>query len=117
MKIIISLILSILAAYLTRGLIGSWLIENYAYGGSFIGPGSGQNFDGLVLSYVFFSSVFFSLIFQKIKTGFYAALPILVINVVLGAFDPQLWLSLILLAAGLGIAWLLLFLKRKAASR
>ena len=112
-KILVGGFLSIILAYFARTILGSWLAANYAYSGSFIGFGREQNFDGFLSSYVFFSSFILPLVSRKIKYGFYFALPVLVLDIILGSFNPQLWLDLILLAAGLGLAHVILKIKAK----
>ena len=115
LKVFLAIILSLVLAYFTRTFIGLWLAENYAYSGSFIGFGKGENLDGALLAYTFFSSLLVSVISNSIKRGLSAAILVTVLYIVLGAFNPQLWMDLILLALGLGLAWLILFLKRKQA--
>jgi len=111
-KVILAFLLSVILAYLTRVIIGDWLASNYAYSGPFFwGISSSEYVDGFFFGYVFSSALLFPIFFEKIKFGFYAALPVLVLDLLLGAFNPQLKLDILLLAVGLGLAWLILKLK------
>ena len=117
MKKIITFVISVVLSYFTATPVGKWFDENYVSGG-FIYWGPFPGFlDGLLLSYVFFSALLLSLFSQKIKTGFYFSLPILILDIISGSYNPQLWLSLILLALGLGLAYLILLLTRKAGKK
>jgi len=110
-KVILAFILSVVLAYLTREIIGDWLVANYIYSGSFVGFGSSQNSDGFLFSYIFFSSLFGFVLSEKYSIALFLSVPVLLLNIALGFVDPQLWLSLLLLALGLGLAWLILKLK------
>ena len=106
---IATLILSHFLAY----PIGRWFEKKYPSGSWVtIGPFDGY-LDGLTLSYIIVSSLVLSIVGGKIKYGFIAALPVFVIEIFLGAWDPQLWMDLILLGLGLGLAWVILFIRSK----
>jgi|SRR3989344_3684792 len=113
----LGVIVSLVISFFLRGLIGKWLASQYAYSGSFIGSGKTENLDGFVLGYVFFSSLLVPLFSSKLKYGFYATLPVLIVDIVLGAWNPQLWMDIVLLAAGLILAWIILAVKAKFAKK
>lgn len=116
MKKIIAIIISLIVAYFGATPVGQWFSSKYAVGG-FISVGAFPGFlDGFLFTYVFVASMITPLFTERIKIGFYVTLPILILNA-LHPYDPQLVISLLLLAAGLGIAWFFLFLKRQAAAK
>jgi len=110
-KTILAFLLSLFLAYFTRTIIGEWLASNYAYSGSFIGPSNGENIDGFILSYIFFSALLGFIFSGQLKIALFLSIPMLFFNVILGYINPDLWLSLLLLALGLGLAWLILKLQ------
>lgn len=117
MKKFLALIISVVLAFLTATPAGKWFDSQYASGGwLFVGSFPGY-FTGLLLSYVFFSALLFPLSTKKIKSGIYASVAVLIFFIIIRAINPLLWLSLILLAAGLGIAYLILLLTRKAGKK
>jgi len=113
MKKLIAFVLSLVGAYLMANPIGRWFDSQYA-GGGFLywGPFPGY-LDGLLFGYIFFASILFPVFTSKIKAGFYVVSPILALHIILGAFDPQLWIDLVLLAIGLGLAWLIMFIRNQ----
>jgi len=110
-KIILGFVASIILSYLFRTIVGDWLAENYAYSSSFLGPENPEMLDGFIHLYAFFAAFLISLITEKIKLGLYFSVPIILFIVLTGSFNPHLWLSLILLAVGFGLAWLILKLQ------
>ena len=116
-KILIGIAISLVVSHFLAYPVGQWFHNQYGVGGGWIGqvgPSPGY-LDGLFFSYIFVSALLFSVVNNKLKSGFYASSPIVIFDLLLGAFNPQLWMDLILLALGLGLAWLILFLKRKQA--
>ncbi|TSA45839.1 hypothetical protein D4R52_01695 [bacterium] len=116
MKKTIAFIVTLVLSHFTAYPIGHWFASRYFGSGEFyFGPFRGY-LDGLSLSYIFYSSFLLSIFTGKFKIGFYFALPVLVFDLILGAFNPQLWMDFILLAAGLGLAWLILLIKNKKSN-
>jgi len=118
-KILIFLV-AFVASNVTASTIGEWLKSRYAfysYGPFFWGPSNGEVIDGWILGYVIFSALLFPLYTQRIRSGFYWALPALLLLFLTGTINPQLWLSLLLLALGLGLAWLILKLKTRIVQK
>ncbi len=112
-KVFIAILISVVLAYFARTLFGVWLAEHYAYSGSFFwGFSNPEDFDGFLFSYIFLSSLLVTIFTGKIRLGLYATLPVLVLDLILGAFNPQLWIDLVLLAVGLALAWVILKLKK-----
>ena len=111
MRKLVAFVLSLAGAYLVAAPIGKWFDARYA-GGGFIywGPFPGY-LDGLLFGYVFFASLLFPSLTNKIKLGVYWASPVILLDLVSGSYT-QLGYSFILLAAGLGLAWMILFVKR-----
>lgn len=111
-KIILGVVVSLIVSYFLAYPVGNWFAGKYFGSGEFFfGPFRGF-LDGFLLSYVFIASILTVLLTNKIKFGFYVVLPVLVFDVLTGSFNPQLWMDLVLLAAGLGLAWVILSLKR-----
>lgn len=72
--IVVCVIISVLLAY----PIGHWARAKYSSDSwLYIGPFQGY-FTGLLLSYVFVSPLLCSLIFRKVRYGFYISLPVLI---------------------------------------
>src|SRR3989344_5092616 len=107
---IATLILSHFLAY----PVGHWYDKTYSAGGSWvsIGPFDGY-LDGLLSSYIILSSLILPIVGAKIKYGFYFAAPVIVFSIWLVGWNFQLWMDLILLGLGLGLAWVILFIRSK----
>lgn len=117
MKEALVFIVTIVISYFSATPVGKWFDKQYPGGGGWVYAGSFPGFlDGLVFSYIFFASLFFPQLTGKIKSGLYSILPVLVIEVVLGAWNPQLWMSLIFLASGLGFSSLILLAQKHLRS-
>ena len=111
----LAIVVSLSTSHFLAYPVGHWFDSQYATGGGWlptVGPFPGY-LDGFTLSYVLISSLLIYLISGQLKFGIYAALPVVVIDLLLGAVNPQLWMDLILLAAGLTLAWTILFAKEK----
>ena len=112
-KFFIGLITSIALSLLVAKYIQAYFDSLYGTGGSLASISFPNNIDGFLFSYVFFSSFVISVLSKKIKTGLYSVLPVITFDIIIGSFNPQLRLDLILLAVGLGLAYLILNLKNK----
>ena len=111
MKKIFAVLISLVLSYFAAFPVGKWFASKYAVGG-FMYVGSFPGFlDGFLFSYVLFSSLFVSIISHKIKYGFAAALPVLIFDI-LHPTDPQFFYSLVFLASGLALAWVILKIKQ-----
>jgi len=94
--------------------IGEWYEKDHIVSHEFyIGPFAGYS-SGFVIGYAFLSISLFAILFGRIKLGVYFALPILVFSL-LGIMDDWAQLSFLAFLAGLALAWLILFLKRRQA--
>ena len=99
----LAVVISLVASYFAAYPVGHLYDSIYPGGGTgwvAVGPFPGY-WDGFLFSYVLLSSFLVVFISGRIKYGFYAVLPVLVIDIILAAFDPQLWMDLILLGLGL----------------
>lgn len=121
MKKLIGIIISLILSYFAAYPLGHWFDSHYA-SGSWLYLGSFPGYmDGFLFSYLFSSSFLVSIFTDKLRAGLYAALPVLLLSIISGSFNPQLWIDLVLLAAGLGLAWIILYVKnqntKEAASK
>ena|SRR3989344_3698818 len=112
MKKIGSVILAIILAHFAAYPVGHWFDSKYKLHGWFYFGTFPGYLDGFLFSYIFLSAILVSLAFRNIKKGLLAASIAIVIQFISGAVNPQLWMSLLLLAAGLGLAWIILKLKK-----
>lgn len=116
-KLVLVLIVSMASSYFIAFPIGRWFAsEYYGSGEFFIGPFRGF-LDGFFISYIFISSILVYTATGNYRFSIYSVIPVIIFDLVLQAFNPQLWMHLVLLAAGLLIAHLFLLLTRKAGTK
>ena len=115
MKKLIAFILSLAGAYLLAIPLGKWFVSRYAVGGFVnFGPFPGY-LDGFFFGYIFFAALLLPLFTKRLIIGLYFALPVIIFDL-LHPTDPQLWIDLVLLAVGLGLAWLIMFIRNHLKS-
>ena len=111
LKNLITLFVVLFVTHLLAFPIGKWFASNYVVSYEFnLGEFPGY-LSGFFIVYAFVAALGFSLVNNKILTGLYWVVPVLLFELIIRAYDPHLWLSLLLLALGLGLAWLILKLK------
>jgi len=111
LKIILFFVLSLVLAVLVAPFIQSLFESQYAsYSIASIGT---PPLEGFFLGYILFSSVLISLVARNLKAGFVVALPIVLLAFFRAVFDLFFWLSLLLLALGLGLAWVIPLIKNR----
>ena len=113
MKKLIATIITLVASYFAAFPVGHWFAHHYVVSGEFY-FGYFPGYDaGFFLSYSFFAALIIGIISNNLKYGLYFSLPVIVLDILLGAYNPLLWMNLILLAVGLGLAHVILKLKAK----
>jgi hypothetical protein len=104
------LIFALILSHFLASPIGEWYAANHVVSYEFyIGPFAGYS-TGFAIGYAFLSVLLFSIIFSKIKIGFYFALPVLLLALI-GIMDDWARFSFIAFFAGLALSWIILKLK------
>jgi len=116
-KVILFLILSVILALFASPFFESFLGENYDYSASLASIGGSFVLEGILFGYVFFSSFLIYLVTSRAFSGVIVAFPVLLFDMVTGAIRSHLWTDLLLLALGLGLAWLILKLKTRIVQK
>ena|SRR3989344_4609860 len=112
MKKLIAFILSLVGAYFVATPVGKWFVSKYVAGGFIhVGPFPGYD-QGFLFGYIFFAALLLPLFTKRLIIGLYFALPVIIFDL-LHPTDPQLWIDLVLLAIGLGLAWLIMFIRNQ----
>jgi len=109
----LAVVISLVASYFAAYPVGHWYARHGGaeYGWVYFGPFPGYS-GAFLFSYVFLTPIILSLMSDRFKHGFFAIMPLLI----LGLFDIQDdWSRLLFLfsAAGLGLAWVILFIRSK----
>jgi|SRR3989344_2993960 len=107
---ILAFVSSIIISYFLSVPLGNWAETQYDISSSWWGIGSAL--DGFIFAYLFFAPILFALFTKNFKNSFFSALPLILFA--LSSFnDPWAKYDFIFVLLGLGLAYLLLILKKK----